>query len=104
MCTRPLGLETHGFERLVRALLRGDLVKALVVSLIMWIFIIPCVIAICLILAFVGAFKPNLYLALTGLVVALATLVIMRGLLWTPQSSRQDSAPLSANYEQPKLG
>ena len=72
--------------------------KALVVSLIIWIFIIPCVIAICLILAFVGALKPNLYLALTGLVVALATLVIMRGLLWTPQSSREDSAPASTNH------
>ena len=78
--------------------------KTLIACLIIWIFIIPCVIAIRLILAFVGAFKPNLYLALAGLVVALATLVIMRGLLWTPQSSRQDSAPLSANYEQPKLG
>ena len=100
MCTRPLGLETHGFERLVRALLGGDSVKALVVSLIMWIFIIPCVIAICLILAFVGAFKPNLYLALTGLVVALATLVIMRGLLWTLQSSREDSASASTNHSQ----
>ncbi len=78
--------------------------KTLIVCLIIWIFIIPCVSAIRLILAFVGAFKPNLYLALTGLVVALATLVIMRGLLWTPQSSREDSAPLSANYEQSKLG
>jgi len=79
-------------------------VKTLIVSLIIWTFIIPCVIAIYLILAFLGAFMPNLYLALIGLVVALLTLAITRGLLWIPQSSREDSAPLSANYEQSKLG
>ena len=77
--------------------------KTLIVSLIIWSFIIPCVIAIYLILTFVRAFMPNLYLALTGLVVALATLAIMRGLLWTPQSSREDSASLSANHEQSTL-
>ena len=41
-----------------------------------------------LILTFLGAFMPNLYFALTGLVVAVATLAIMRELLWTRQSSR----------------
>ena len=67
--------------------LGGDPVKALVVSLIIWTFIFPCVIAICLILKFLGAFMPSLYLALIGLLVALATLAIMRGVLWIPQSS-----------------
>ena len=62
--------------------------KMLLVSLIIWTFILPCVVAICLILAFAGAFMPNLFLALTGLVVALATLAIIRGLFWIPQSSR----------------
>jgi len=66
-------------------------VKTLVVSLIIWIFIFPCAIAIYLIVKFLGAFMPSLYFALIGLVVALATLAIMRGLLWIPQSSRQDS-------------
>jgi hypothetical protein len=65
-------------------------VKTLVVSLIIWTFIFPCVIAICLIFKFLGAFMPSLYLALMGLVVALATLAIMRGVLWIPQSSRRD--------------
>ena len=77
--------------------------KAFIVCLIIWTLIIPCVIATYLILIFLGAFMPNLYLALTGLVVALATLAIMRGLLWTPQSSREDSASLSANHEQSTL-
>lgn len=80
--------------------LGGDPVKTLIVSLIIWTFIIPCVIAICLILTFLAAFVPNLYLAFTGLVVAFATLAIMRGLLWTPQSSRKDSASLSTNRQQ----
>ena len=71
--------------------LGGDPVKTLVVSLIIWTFIIPCVIAIYLIVRFLGAFMPSLYLTLIGLVVALATLAIMRGLLWIPPSSREDS-------------
>ena len=71
--------------------LGGDPVKALVVSLIIWIFIFPCVIAIYLIVKFLGVFMPSLYLGLIGFVVALATLAIMRGLLWIPQPSRQDS-------------
>jgi len=70
-------------------------VKTLIVSLIIWTFIIPCVIAMYLILRFLGAFMPSLYLALTGLVAALATLAIMRGLLGIPQSSGKDSASLS---------
>jgi len=69
--------------------LGGDSVKALFFSLITWIFIVPCVIAIWLILAFLRAFMPNLYLASAGVVVSLATLAIMRGLLWIPQSSRE---------------
>jgi len=56
-------------------------VKTLVVSLIIWTFIFPCAIAIYLIVKFLGASMPSLYLALIGLVVALATLAIMRGLL-----------------------
>ena len=71
--------------------LGADPVKTLVVSLIIWTFIFPCVIAICLILKFLGAFMPSLYLALTGLVVALVTLAIMRGLLWIPQSTSKGS-------------
>ncbi len=71
--------------------------KVLFISLIIWTFILPCVVAICLILAFAGAFIPNLFLALTGLVVTLVALAIMRVLLWTPQASTDDSALLSAN-------
>jgi hypothetical protein len=71
-------------------------VKALVFALSTWIFIVPCVIAIWLILAFLRAFMPSLYLASAGLVVALATLAIMRALLWIPQSSREHlRVPLS---------
>jgi len=51
-----------------------------------------------LILTFLGAFMPNLYFALTGLVVAVATLAIMRGLPWTRQPSREDSASDSRNH------
>jgi len=66
-------------------------VKTLVVSLIIWTFIFPSAIAIYLIVKFLGSSMPSLYLALIGLVVALATLAIMQGLLWIPQSSGKDS-------------
>ncbi len=67
--------------------------KILIVSLIVWTFIVPCAIAISLIFIFVSAFMPNLFLALIGLVFALLSLLVMRGLLWIPQSSR-DAASL----------
>ena len=72
--------------------LPGCKMKTLLLSFIIWTFVLPCVVAIRLILAFAGAFMPNLFLALTGLVVALATLAIMRVLLWTSQLSKKDSS------------
>jgi len=66
-------------------------VKTLVVSLIIWTFIIPSVMAMFLIVKFLGVFMPSFYLVLIGLVVAVVTLAIMRGLLWIPQSSSKDS-------------
>jgi hypothetical protein len=51
-------------------------VKTLIISLVLWTFIIPCVIAIYLILRFADAFMPNFYIAIIGLVVALGTLAI----------------------------
>jgi len=78
-------------------------VKALIICLIIWILIVPCVIAIWLILAFVGAFKPSFYLALTGLAAALATLALSRGLFWISQSSTDDSSSASTNRSQSPL-
>jgi hypothetical protein len=72
--------------------------KTLLISFIIWTFVLPCIVAICLILAFASAFMPNLFLVLTGLVIAFATLAIMRVLLWTPHSSKEDSASLSTTH------
>ena len=77
--------------------------KTLIISLVIWTFIIPLRNRHLLILTFLGAFMPNLYFALTGLVVAVATLAIMRELLWTRQSSREDSASDSTNHSQSTL-
>jgi hypothetical protein len=43
---------------------------------------------------------PNVYLVLTGLVVAFATLAIIRGPLWTRQSSKENSPLSSPNHQQ----
>ncbi len=58
--------------------------KNIIISFITWTFIMPSVIAIYLILIFLRVSMLDLFLALTGLVVALAILAVMRGLLWTP--------------------
>jgi hypothetical protein len=62
-------------------------VKTLIVSLIIWTFILPSMLSIYLLLAFLGASMPSFCFALIGLVVALVNLVVMRGLFWIPQST-----------------
>ncbi len=74
--------------------------KILIVSLILWIFVVPCAVATCLVLMFLAGFVPNLYLVFTGLVIAFATLAIMRGTFWTGQSSKESSALSSKNHQQ----
>ena len=65
--------------------------KILIVSLVLWIFVVPCAVAACLILISLSAMVPNVYLVLAGLAVAFATLAIIRGPLWTRQSSKEGS-------------
>src|SRR5713226_7300783 len=55
--------------------------KTFVISLIIWLLIVPCAVAIFLILTFLAAFVPNLYFVLTWIAVAFATLAAMWGLL-----------------------
>jgi len=53
--------------------------KTFVISLIIWLFIVPCAVASFLFLTFLAAFVPNLYFVLTCIAVALATLATIRG-------------------------
>jgi predicted permease len=74
--------------------------KILIVSLVLWIFVVPCAVALCLILISLSAMAPNVYLVLTGLAVAFATLAIIRGSLWTRRSSKDGSSLSSTNHQQ----
>lgn len=74
--------------------------KILIVSLILWIFVVPCGVALCLIFRFLAGIEPNFYFVFAALIVAFATLAIMRGPLWTRQSSRESSTLSSTNHRQ----
>ncbi len=66
--------------------------KTFVISLIIWLFIVPCAVASFLILTFLAAFVPNLYFVLTCIAVALATLATIWGPFCLLQSSDDRSA------------
>jgi hypothetical protein len=60
-------------------------VKTLTVCLMVWVFIVPCAVAIGLILAFVVTLAPNPYIVCACL--AFATLAFVWGPLWIRNSS-----------------
>jgi len=53
--------------------------KTFVISLIIWLFIVPCAVASFLILTFLAAFVPNLYFVLICIAVAFALLATIWG-------------------------
>ena len=57
---------------------RPSPVKALIISLVIWTFILPSLLGMWLILTFLRWSIPNVYLALVGLMIALAPLAIIR--------------------------
>jgi hypothetical protein len=75
-------------------------VKILIVSLILWIFVVPCAVGMCLIFMFPAGIERNFYFVFTALVVAFVTLAIVQGPLWTRQSSKESSTLSSTNYQQ----
>jgi hypothetical protein len=75
-------------------------VKILFVSLILWIFVLPCAVAICLILMFLAGLEPDFYLVFTALVVTFATFAIGRALPWTRQSFKESSGLSSTSHQE----
>jgi len=74
-------------------------VKIVMVSLIVWLFVVPCAVAIFLILTFLAAFAPNLYFILTWLAVGFATLAMMWGPFCFLESSQGSSTLFSGNQQ-----
>lgn len=56
--------------------------KTLIVSFVIWIFVVPLGVALFLIFTFLAALVPNLYLVFTSLVLAFATLTMVLGPFW----------------------
>ena len=81
--------------------------RTLVVSLFIWTFIVPGVVAIFLIFTFLAALVPNLYLVFTSLALAFATMTMMWGPFWfeplfgssfgLPAGNRQRTTSLEEN-------
>ena len=76
--------------------------KTFLISLIIWLFIVPCAVASFLILTFLAAFVPNLYFVLTCIAVALTTLATIWGPFCLLQSS-DDRSAMSSDSRQLNL-
>jgi hypothetical protein len=57
--------------------------KTLAIWFIFWIFIVPSLVGSFLIIAFLAAVVPPLYLALTGFVLGFSIAFLLRGPSWT---------------------
>ena len=73
--------------------------KTFVISLVIWLFIVPCAVASFLILTFLAAFVPNLYFVLTCIAAAFATLATIWGPFCFLQSSDDRSAMSSESRQ-----
>ncbi len=73
--------------------------KTLIVSFIIWIFIVPCAVAIYLVFGFLTARAPNFYFVCTCLAITLAPLAIIWGSFWILNSSRESSAFSPVNHQ-----
>ncbi len=73
--------------------------KALIVSLIIWIFIVPCAVAIYLVLAFITARAPNFYFVCACFAITLAPLAIIWGSFWVLNPSGESSAWSPINHQ-----
>ena len=56
--------------------------KILIVSLAIWIFVVPAVVAVFLIFTFLAAYSPDLYPALASLALAFSILTMVWGPFW----------------------
>jgi hypothetical protein len=52
--------------------------KVLIVALVLWIFVVPGVVALSRILMYLVGFEPHYFLVFGAIVIALVTLVIIR--------------------------
>src|SRR2546430_11030869 len=65
-----------------RSARRGKAMRMLVIGFIFWIFIVPSLAGSFLILAFLAAFVPPLYFALTWFAIAFTTALVLCGPFW----------------------
>ena len=56
--------------------------RTLIVSLVIWTFVVPVAVAIFLIFTFLAALVPNLYFVFTSVALAFATLTMVWGPFW----------------------
>jgi hypothetical protein len=77
--------------------------RILVIGFIIWIFIVPSLAGSFLILAFIAAFVPPLYFALTWFAIAFTTALVLCGPFWIAPFARSGfgSSPCSRHEINP---
>ena len=71
--------------------------RMLVIGFIFWIFIVPSLAGSFLILAFLAAFVPPLYFALTWFAIAFTTALVLCGPFWIVPFTRSNSDSLPSS-------
>ena len=56
--------------------------KTLIISFVIWVFVVPAVVAVFLIFTFIATRNPDLYFAFIALALALSILAMASGLSW----------------------
>jgi hypothetical protein len=76
--------------------------KAAAIALVIWVLVVPSVVATFLVFTFIASFVPSLYVAAVSIALALGILTSIWGPLWflPPRSSQSQSDSSTRNQSQ----
>lgn len=75
--------------------------RTLLISFLIWVLIVPAIVALFLIFTFIAAFVPDVYFASTSLALAFAVVTMVWGPFWLGPFLGSSGHPLSRNRQHP---
>ncbi len=75
--------------------------RTLLVSFVIWVLIVPALVALFLIFTFIAAFLPDLYFAATSFALAFAVVTMVWGPFWCGPFSGSSDRPFPRNQQHP---
>jgi hypothetical protein len=75
--------------------------RTLLISLVIWVLIVPALVALFLIFTFIAAFVQDLYCATTSFALAFAVLTMLWGPFWLAPFSGSGGHPFQRNRQHP---